>query len=283
MDAKRFDALTQSLSSSRTRRGAFGALLAGALGLLSLPLPAAGRKPHHQHDARKRRNAAAEGPCGDGSGKANACKRDKDCCTGFCDQAKGRCRCKKLGQGCDEDRNCCAKADQPISCLSGTCQRALACTPEGAVCGASGCTGASRISPATCNAAGECQAPPPVPCDDGNPCTSNSCLNGVCQHAPLPDLTVCAGQTIGDFSFCQAGQCVRCHTAGEICTSVQECCGWNANVAGGLGTPECAPHPIATTLRFCCISAFGACRFSGECCSGFCFQRPEGGFCTFLE
>src|SRR5215218_5302102 len=103
MDPVRFDTLTKSFSTSRTRRGALGGLLAGTLSLLGLADAA----------AKTRRHARAEGPCGNGSGKANACTKDKDCCTRFCDKRKGRCRCKQLGQGCTEDRNCCASAGQP--------------------------------------------------------------------------------------------------------------------------------------------------------------------------
>ena len=112
MDPVRFDRLAKSLSISGTRRGALGGLLGGTLALLGLSNAA----------AKKRRKASAEGPCGDGSGKANACRKHKDCCTRFCDRKKGRCRCKTLGQGCKKDRTCCASFGQPMTCQNRTCQ-----------------------------------------------------------------------------------------------------------------------------------------------------------------
>ena len=63
--------------------------------------------------ARKRRRVTAEGPYGNGRAKANACAKDNDCCTSLYKQAKGRRRCKKLGQGCRDDRSSHATVGWP--------------------------------------------------------------------------------------------------------------------------------------------------------------------------
>ena len=98
MDGSRFDTLARSLSSTGTRRGAFGTLLAGTLGLLGLTETAAEHRqhPHQSHrrndaktSAKKRRNVTAEGPCGNGRAKDNACERHAQRCTGYCDKKKG--------------------------------------------------------------------------------------------------------------------------------------------------------------------------------------------------
>jgi hypothetical protein len=119
----------------------------GTLSLLGLFEPAAGRPKHrHQqeqkrHDrkrrardqhqrrqhaanaaATKRHKATVEDPCGNGKGPDNACGQDTDNCTRYCQKSIGRCRCKQLGQGCTEDRNCCANLGQPMSCQNRTCQ-----------------------------------------------------------------------------------------------------------------------------------------------------------------
>ena len=124
MDPVRFDRLTKTFSSTETRRSALRGLLAATLGLLGLTDAAAESRKHRQPQrrdharatAKNRRKATSEGPCGNGSGKANACRKHKDCCTGYCHKKKGRCRCKKLGQGCKADRTCCASFGQPMTC-----------------------------------------------------------------------------------------------------------------------------------------------------------------------
>src|ERR1041385_2771398 len=52
-------------------------------------------------------------------------------------------------------------------------------------------------------------APPPPSCDDGNPCTKDSVVGGMCRFDALPDGTPCDDGdlcTLGD--RCQSGTCV---------------------------------------------------------------------------
>lgn len=45
--------------------------------------------------------------------------------------------------------------------------------------------------------------PEPCPtCDDGDPCTVDSCINDACENVPLPD-----GHMCGPWFTCQAGNC----------------------------------------------------------------------------
>lgn len=141
MDSRQFDALTRALGTSGTRR-ALSAQLGSAVGWLTIspdvPGVAVARKNKKQNKNKKRRQKGkvrVEGPCGNGSGKANRCKRNSQCCTNHCDKKKGRCRCLKAGQACDSDRLCCP-GRTGRSCQGGTCQPALPC--DGDVC-ASGC------------------------------------------------------------------------------------------------------------------------------------------------
>ena len=118
MDANGFDTLTKAVSRyGMRRRQVLGSALAGAavlLGVAQLPVVAEKKGVH------------SEGPCGNGSVKANRCKRNGQCCTGYCDKGKGKqadghCRCKKAGQSCNEDRNCCATPGQPMTCQGYVC------------------------------------------------------------------------------------------------------------------------------------------------------------------
>ena len=120
MHMDQFDHLTTHLSTVSTRRGLLPRLgtlpLAGLLAALLGKASAAGRRK------RRQRRPQAQGPCSTGRGQANRCRRHGQCCTGYCHKRKGRCRCKQRGASCTEDRNCCARLGQPMTCQQGTCQ-----------------------------------------------------------------------------------------------------------------------------------------------------------------
>ncbi len=122
MDENRFDAMSRLIAASATRRRGLAAAAGALVGGL---VTSAG--------ATARRGAHAEGPCGDGSGKQNRCRKNTQCCTGVCNKEQGRCRCLKRGDACKSDENCCGET----RCKKGVCGSGAApgdCT----VC-ASGC------------------------------------------------------------------------------------------------------------------------------------------------
>jgi hypothetical protein len=71
-----------------------------------------------------------------------------------------------------------------------------------------------------------CQQPDTF-CDDGNDCTENFCTDGMCDHAPLEDGTVCAGGA----GTCDAGTCTFPWTEDGIRAAV--------NQGGGPHTFDC--------------------------------------------
>jgi hypothetical protein len=108
MDTERFDQLARQLVERRTaRRGLLATLLAG-LGL-----------------AHGLRETGAAGPCGNGSAKANTCRRKNQCCTRLCDRRKERCTCRRQGQPCKQDRNCCRPAGRRLVCSGRRCRPAV--------------------------------------------------------------------------------------------------------------------------------------------------------------
>lgn len=198
MDSTQFDRLTQWVGAGN-RRQVLGSALGGAaalLGLTSLPEVAA------------KRRVQSEGPCGNGGIKDNRCKRNGQCCTGVCDKKKGkkpygRCRCRQLTQSCQEDRNCCATAGQPMSCVAGTCQTEVTCPELGEPCTTAAgtaccpesdpnvvCAGGLNPTDRVCQdctqapttAGAYCQATPGIQCCDGNP----SCFVGIRVEDGLP-------------------------------------------------------------------------------------------------
>ncbi len=145
----------------------------------------------------------AEGPCGNGSIKDNRCKRNRQCCTGFCRKKKGkkpygRCRCRKLNQGCTQDRNCCATAGQPMTCVSGTCQATASCVTAGGACEADATCCAGLVCEAgTCQTAEVC-VPLGGACTTGgtacctNPATDATCTLGICRDQSYCSTTLVA-------------------------------------------------------------------------------------------
>lgn len=121
MEGCRFDRISRVFAVAATRRQGLAAatgLLAG--GLASGAAANHGRGPAHERGGG-RKPPAPQGPCGDGSGHANACKRNSECCTGVCRKPvggrKGHCRCVRLGLACLADRNCC----NAMTCVNNVC------------------------------------------------------------------------------------------------------------------------------------------------------------------
>jgi hypothetical protein len=107
---------------------------------------AASKSRKKQRKRKTRDNVRAEGPRGDGSPRANRCKKHRECCTGRCRKKKhgrGRCRCFRLGERCTFDQQCCPKRSG-APCQNGVCTIGQPCEadcppqPCGDVC-ADGC------------------------------------------------------------------------------------------------------------------------------------------------
>jgi hypothetical protein len=136
MEQSSFDRIARLLGGAATRRTGLKAALGAALGLGLLTPADTGAK--QTGTGKNKGKPGKEGPCGNGSRKANICKKDKDCCTGLCNtklgkknrDGKGRCRCVSKGSTCTANRNCC----NTLVCTDGAC--AAPCAPD--VC-ATGC------------------------------------------------------------------------------------------------------------------------------------------------
>ncbi len=107
------------------------------------------------------------------------------------------------------------------------------------------------------NAGGECCSA--SKCDDGNPCTVDSCNgDGTCSHTAATNGTACTGTNLCDQTYaCQAGACVgsnpvtctasdSCHTAGTCNTSTGAC----SNPVAANGT-TCSDGNACTQTDTC--------------------------------
>lgn len=158
-------------------------------------------------------------PCDDG----NACTKRDVCVAGACVAGPSDVDCTS-GDECDDDDPCngvetcvnelCREGTPPTCddanpCTSDACLPGVGCTttavPDGAPCpDATLCNGAEACR------AGVCGDGPDLACDDGNPCTSDSCdpLLG-CRTTVLPAGTSCADADVCDGAeVCAAGVCV---------------------------------------------------------------------------
>jgi hypothetical protein len=198
--------------------------------------------------ARKRpgRNDSDWGPCGDGAKKANMCQHDAQCCTGYCSQKHGACRCKTIGEGCTEDRNCCTRLGQPMTCQSSTCQM-----PPG--------TPASPPPPASTPTPPAPPPPPPPPppappegCPDGTVACGSDCFPTCCPGAAEPCYSGPSGtEGVG---VCHAGtqQCQSdgtwgsCH--GDVTPSAETCDGFDNDCDGEIDNGDLCPTQIQAQI-----------------------------------
>lgn len=210
------------------------------------------------------------------------CVSADPCMVGRCDPAQG-CLFTALpdGTSCDDGDACngrevCragrCRSGPPLvcndanPCTTDRCDPRLGCvyTPlaEGLSCGE---TNACQEA-GTCQR-GECLAPSPRSCDDGNPCTSDTC-DGVagCQHPALPNGTSCGdGDLCNGAEFCQAGVCaagvrLSCDDGNpctrDTCESTRGCVyarlpdGTSCGASASCITGKCTPVEVSGASPF---------------------------------
>ena len=198
--------------------------------------------------------------------------------------------------GCKSDADCPASACSKPSCDPASHQ----CVPFNAPDGF-GCTAGSGLcaSAGFCQA-GVCQAAKPH-CDDGNPCTSESCdpATGSCAGTPIPGCGGCNGDASCDDGVkctqdvCKGGVCAHFEIPGcgmpQPCQNDAQCedgdlCTFNACAAGicltsGVTCPAGEPCTVGT-----CDPKTGQCVLTKvPGCGGLCQvdnQCNDGNLCT---
>ncbi|MFM9105227.1 MAG: hypothetical protein ACKOWF_00835 [Chloroflexota bacterium] len=227
MDQSSFDRIARLLGGAASRRAGLRAALGGLLGLGAVEAAETkgggkGKDGHGRNDRGRNTNGnrgdrgkdrvRPEGPCGDGSRKDNACTKDKQCCTGICNKkagkknldGKGRCRCVKKNGKCKEDRNCCSRKGQEMTCTNGKCGGGIP-TSEACVAGGTPCldpkASCTTYDDGSDGPAGTyCLLPFTDPtCAKAADCACNSCYNGTCLTCGCggcPQATLCAAPTV---------------------------------------------------------------------------------------
>lgn len=114
---------------------------------------------------------------------------------------------------------------------------------------------------ATCPVSGGCFTNSAEACNDGNPCTADSCDTSGCTHIPVPDATFCDDGLICTLESCQSGNCaalpVTCQTNATCsepdgCTCDPHFVGVlaNGNTVCAADWPTWGARPIDPTASF---------------------------------
>lgn len=206
------------------------------------------------------------------------------CCNGVCSQ------CCSMSD-CDDGLDCTDN-----SCFAGVCnfQPTDRCG-EGFYCSTD-----TANAPSGCLPIEKCDTA--ADCDDGNPCTTDSCLNHQCDHPTCPDGgSCCAGFGCG--ACCGDSQCPQdacnpstCNANHEcekssLCAAGDSCCkspdGKSATCGECCASTDCADDGVACTDETCKATAEGflTCRHEpnpdncplGQACD------PRNGGCTANE
>ncbi len=235
--------------------------------------------------------AGAPKDCDDG----NACTVD-GCAsaTGACLHDDSQCSCTKAGD-CDDGNPCTADSCVDGTCLNtpntaATCSDGDPCTTDDACLSDGSCKGTPKVcdddvacSLDTCDATtgqclfdtSSCACLADEDCNDGNPCTADTCVDGGCAHDPqagsCDDGNPCTLDDVCDAGVCTSGTAKDC--ADDLDCSLDSCdlqTGECVNLTSGcecLADADC-PQATACTSWTCALPA-GECvptHAEGEAC-----------------
>ena len=176
--------------------------------------------------------------CSQGScvGAAKVCDDGNPCTNDICDDLTGKCATAPVtdGEACD-DGDACTEKD---ACAEGKCKGGAKACDDGNPCTddscnpTSGCVVVNNDKPCGDNnkcfaggkcADGACTGASKVACDDGNPCTDDTCDSGTgnCKYsantAPCEDGDKCTTGDVCANSACKAAKITACDD-GNPCT-----------------------------------------------------------------
>ncbi|GMV40584.1 MAG: hypothetical protein AMXMBFR64_23000 [Myxococcales bacterium] len=247
------------------------------------------------------------------TGCDRSCDDGNPCTEDGCDLDTG-CTHTALDGGACDDGDACTIGD---ACKAGKCASAGAldcddgnpCTTDGCSA-ATGCTHANNEGPCTdgnaCSEGDHCQDGACVPgeadlCDDGNPCTTDSCDAGTCVHDPIAAGACSDGDACTTLDECQDGVCVG--GPAPVCDDGEPCTDDACNSATGCtytpnanpcddgdpctkddacGEGTCLPGPLDEEKCGCSVDSDCAALEDGDYCNGtlYCDQSQPTPVCA---
>jgi MYXO-CTERM domain-containing protein len=165
---------------------------------------------------------------------------------------------------CDGNGTC--KAGTPLDCNDGNpctsdaCDATMGCTHQNVMMGTSCADGNACNGAETCDGNGTCKAGTPLDCNDGNPCTADSCdaVMG-CKHANVMMGTACSdGNPCNGLETCDGNGACKSGTA-PTCDDASDCTADSCDPAMG-----CKSTPVSDG------TACGDANCAGMCMGGTC-------------
>lgn len=234
---------------------------------------------------------------------AAQCPAGSACTVGGCDLKTGECTLTAKPNCCQKDSDCGAGAGNP--CKKGSCDVAtktcsIVNADNGDPCDdGNACTQKDNCVVGSCNGQ-------PLDCDDGDPCTSDSCANGTCKNTYIqgccakgaccdlakktfrPKGSQCGDKPLTELRCKPDGMAVETRFAFAVCGGTSSTCpttpstsAWSAwyPVKTCTGTSKCAqvgssvdcvPQTTSTTSctsGVCCDTTTGKIKGKGSQCS----------------
>jgi len=216
-----------------------------------------------------------QGSCAVKPGSVISCKPTGSPCTAAnCNPKDGKCVVSAVnsGGGCNADNSACTAGD---SCDSGTCKKGKALV----------CNDGNPCTFDTCSAATGCVfAPTTASCDDGDACTVNdSCAKGSCQPGKAracDDGKVCTTDACDKLKGCVTSANTAACNDNNACTTADSC---KAGACVGGAAPNCDDNNPCTNdgcdkLKGCTKLANAAsCEDGNKCTLG---DNCKGGACV---
>jgi slime mold repeat-containing protein len=189
---------------------------------------------------------------------AASCNDGNPCTTDSC--VGGQCAHVVVADGTScSDGNYCNGAE---TCRAGVCQPGVAPScDDGNPCTQDSCGGTGCVH-TTIPGCSTCTAA--ASCNDGNPCTTDSCVGGVCAHTAVSDGTSCSdGLYCNGAETCHAGSCtagtaIVCDD-GNACTA--DACDETQKACTYTPVPDgtpCDDNNVCTSNDTCTAGVCGA-------------------------
>jgi len=240
--------------------------------------------------------------CGADGGPCEICDSEETCVNGTCLTCHEHCAgcCTFVSDTCIADG-----ATNNAACGMGgaTCQACVVeeciagvCTPMQDCTTASDCPAAGQCRIVECNG-GKCDysnKPDKTPCDLGDPCFLANCLGGICGYMDGID---CSDGNVCTADYCVAGICMHDPISGVACDDGEPCTENDQCMVDGscAGNPMQCPEGLICEVGVCvcksdcagkecgddgCGSVCGVCVGEEVCSFGKCVTPGEGGACN---